>query len=96
MYRLYVFIGNDSYIGRYFNEEDLMQGMIDIANKYHIYNFDIYEVLDNQSYHYRRIIGQDEFEQVLKDYRATKDIPDISALELKRQILKRIYGGKKC
>ena len=96
MYRLYVIIGNNSYIGRYFDEKDLISSMIEIVNKYHIYNFDIYEVLDNQSYHYRRIIGQEDFENLLLEYKTTKDIEDIPALELKRQILKRIYGGKKC
>lgn len=94
MYRLYVFIGNNSYIGRYFTEQDLMQGMIDIVNKYHIYNFNIYECLDNQSYHYRRIITQEDFENLLLEYKTTKDIEDMSAIELKRQILKRVRGDK--
>lgn len=93
MYKLYIIIGNNSYIGRYFNEKELIEQMIDIVNKYHVYNFDIWEVLDNQSYHYRRIIGEEDFNQLLIDYNTTKDIPDMSAVELKRLILSR---WKKC
>lgn len=94
MYKLYIMIGNKSYIGRYFNEKELIEQMIDIVNKYHIYNFDIYEVLDNQSYHYRRILSKEDFEQLLYEYNTTKDIQDMSAIELKRLILKRFKGDK--
>lgn len=89
MYRLYVIIGNRSPICRCFDEKDLIETMVQIANKYHIYNFDIDEVLDNQVYHYRRIHNQEEFEQVLNEYKITKDIPDMSCLELKDYITKR-------
>ena len=92
MYRLYIIIGNNSKYCPCFNEKDLMETMIDIANKYHIYNFDIWEVLDNQSYHYKRIYGIDEFEQTLEEYRITKDIQDMSCVELKRLILKNFKG----
>jgi len=95
MYRLYVIIGNDSYVCRCFNEQELIDQMIDITNKYHIYNFDIYEVLDNQSYHYRRIMGIDEFEQMLYEYKTTKDILDMSCLELKDFITKRALRKRK-
>ena len=90
MYRLYIIVGNNSKYCPCFDEKDLMETMIDIANKYHIYNFDIWEVLDNQSYHYKRIYGIDEFEQTLEEYKMTKDIPDLSAVELKRLILERV------
>ena len=53
-----------------------------------------YAILDNQSYHYRRIIGEEDFNQLLLDYNTTKDIPDMSAIELKRLILKRFKGDK--
>lgn len=92
MYRLYIIIGNNSKYCPCFDEKDLMETMIDIANKYHIYNFDIWEVLDNQSYHYKRIYGIDEFEQTLEEYRITKDIQDMSCVELKRLILKNFKG----
>lgn len=92
MYKLYIIIGNNSKYCPCFNEKDLMETMIEIANKYHIYNFDIWEVLDNQSYHYKRIYGIDEFEQTLEEYRITKDIQDMSCVELKRLILKNFKG----
>ncbi len=92
MYKLYIIIGNNSKYCPCFNEKDLMETMIDIANKYHIYNFDVWEVLDNQSYHYKRIYGIDEFEQTLEEYRITKDIQDMSCVELKRLILKNFKG----
>ena len=66
-----------------------MEDMVDIANKYNTYNFDIWEWLDNQRYHYRRIYNKEDFEQVLNEYNTTKDIPDMSCLELKDYITKR-------
>lgn len=96
MYRLYINFKGEIYCKRYFNEEELVNAMVYIANTYQIYDFDIYEYLDNQSYHYRRIYGVEDFNEMLETYKVTKDIEDIPALELKRQILKRIYGGKKC
>ena len=73
MYRLHINFKGEMYCKRYFNEEQLVNAMKFIANNYHIYDFDIYECLDNQSYHYRRIYGQEEFEQMLYEYNITKE-----------------------
>jgi len=89
MYLLYVWVGNKSGYDVCYNEGQLMEDMVDIANKYHTYNFDIWELLDNQRYHYRRIYNKEDFEQVLNEYNMTKDIPDMSCLELKDYITKR-------
>ena len=89
MYRLCVYVGNQSKVGRFFNEEQVIQTMVDIANKYHTYSFDIIEVLDNQPYLYAKTRSEEEFQELLSTYRVTKDIPDLSCIELKRLILER-------
>lgn len=94
MYRLYVIVGNNSYVGRCFDEEDLVKTMVHIVNKYHVFEFDIWEVLDNTPYHYREIHGQKEFENMLNTYKITKDIPDMSCLELKDEITRRYLHPK--
>lgn len=95
MYRLYIIVGNNSKYCPCFDKKDLMETMVEIANKYHIYNFDIWETLDNQSYHYKRIMGVEEFEQALAEYKEPKTIPDLSCLELKDFITKRALKRKR-
>lgn len=88
MYRLYGNIAGWKLIDRCFNEEQLINDMIDFSNKYNFYDYLIIEHLDNTDYPYKRIFNKEEFEQMLYEYKTTKDIPDISAVELKRMILK--------
>lgn len=88
MYRLYCNIAGWKLIDRCFNEEQLINDMIDFSNKYNFYDYLIIEHLDNTDYPYKRIFNKEEFEQMLYEYKITKDIPDISAVELKRMILK--------
>jgi hypothetical protein len=73
-----------------FTESELIDVLIDVNNKYHTYTFDIIESLDNIRYPYRRTNSREEFESLLYEYNTTKDIPDLSAVELKRLILERV------
>ena len=95
MYRLCVYVGNQSKVGRFFNEEQVMQTMVDIVNKYKVYSFDIIEVLDNKPYLYAKTRTKEDFEYLLSTYKVTKDIPDMSCLELKDYITKRYLHKKR-
>lgn len=91
MYKVYAYICDDWHlVDLCFQESQVIDTLLDFNNKYHTYNFDIWEVLDNSSYHYRRIACQDEFNELMLEYNTTRDIPDLSAVELKRLILERV------
>lgn len=88
MYRLYGNIAGWKLLDRCITERDLIDYMIDFSNKYNFYDYLIIEHLDNTDYPYRRIFNKEEFDEMLLEYNTTKDIPDMSAIELKRQMLK--------
>lgn len=91
MYKVYAFISDDWHlVDLCFQESQVIDTLIEFNNKYHTFNFDIWEVLDNTPYHYRRIACQDEFNELMLEYNTTRDIPDLSAVELKRLILERV------
>ena len=90
MYRVQSYIAGDWHnIDRCFNEAQVIETMTVFSIKYHTYSFRIWEVLDNEPYLYRRTNSKEEFDEVMYEYNTTKDIPDISAVELKRMILHR-------
>lgn len=94
MYKVYAFISDDWHlVDLCFQESQVIDTLIEFNNKYHTYNFDIWEVLDNTPSHYRRISNIDDYNELMLEYNTTKDIPDLSAVELKRLILSRY---KKC
>ena len=88
MYRLDGHIDGWKLLDRFITEKDLIDYMIDFSNKYNFYDYLIIEHLDNTDYPYRRIFNKEEFDEMLLEYHTTKDIPDMSAIELKRQMLK--------
>lgn len=89
MYRVYINFKGQNFVKRYFNEEQMINELIYVANTYHTYDFDIYEVLDNQSYHYKRVFGVEDFENMLYEYNSTREVPDISCTRLKDEITRR-------
>ena len=89
MYRLYGNVAGWHLLDRCFNEVQLIETMTCISNRYNLYDYLVIEHLDNTDYPYKRIHNKEEFEELLYYYNLSKDIPDISAVELKRQILRR-------
>ena len=94
MYRIEMFY-NDIWftIGRFYEQEDVINTMIMYSYKYDCYSFNIYENLDNKPYLYKTIRSKDELKECVHMFDVIHDIEDLSCVELKRLILK---GKKLC